>query len=357
MRCRVLALALAAALTASAPAWADTHGDAVKAFEKGRKLRDANELDKAVHVFEQSIALEPSIGAYFNLGLIHSQQGHPRAAVDAFGAAERLAREKGDAREKDASKERAKVLAAHNHVTLKVPDDVARAPGLTLVLDGEVVPQAEYNGPVFRSKASHELRVSAAGRQDLRIQPRNNGVIKVELGEPVASGASPSAPAPATHETPETAATGVGGWGWQKWTGVGLVGVGLAGIAVSLVRVFGYLAEESDLDKARAEASTRCTTNSDGTIEQCAGSTTSEEYQRASKAVADYNQNEQDAKDGAPLTVTAGVAGLLLVGGGVALFLTAPSTEAASPAASSARVRLVPRVGPRESGLSVVGTF
>jgi hypothetical protein len=67
-----VASASSVAITLSTPAWADTHGDAVKAFEEGRKLRDTDP-EKAARAFERSISLEPSIGAYYNLGQVNEQ--------------------------------------------------------------------------------------------------------------------------------------------------------------------------------------------------------------------------------------------------------------------------------------------
>jgi hypothetical protein len=138
-----------------------------------------------------------------------------------------------------------------------------------------------------------------------------------------------------------------------------MVGVGVAGIAVSLVRVLGYVADESSLDDARRSATRGCT-GAGGRVSACDGNPSSDRIAPANAAIAAYDQNEQDAKNGAPLTVTLGVAGALLVGGGLALFLTAPApaSPSGSPAAAaSTRVHLVPQVGARESGLTVVGVF
>lgn len=354
MRPRLAALAFAVALTAAgAPARADTHAEAVKAFEEGRKLREANELDKAKLAFERSISIEPSIGATYNLALIHEQQRRPREAVDAYRQAEKLAHEKGDPREKDAAEARARVLEAHHHVVLQIAQDVASAPGLKVVLDGEVVPAEQLGGEVFRPPSSHELLVVATGRKDLRTRAHDRQVIQVVLGEP-ATGAAEGSPPPAAPGEPG------GGWGWQKWTGAGLIGVGVVGVAISVIRVLDYISDESRLDEERRAAVENCS-GSKGVIDRCDGSPGSGRIPRANDALRAYDQNEQDAKDGAPLTVAAGVVGLLLVGGGVALFATAPSS-ATTPSSSSAaragpRMRLVPHIGPRGSGLVVVGAF
>jgi hypothetical protein len=73
----------------------------------------------------------------------------------------------------------------------------------------------------------------------------------------------------------------------------------------------------------------------------------------------EYNANEKNAKDSAPIWYGVGIGGVLAIAGGIVLFVTAPaSKERTEPSASvSAKVRVVPQIGPRANGLAVVGTF
>ena len=362
MRGRLTIVVFAATLFVSIPARAD-HQEAVRLFDDGRRLRDQKEFEKAARAFERSLKEEPSIGAYYNLGLVSEQLDKLRDAADAYRASKALAQKKNDSRVNDAVDALGKLLDTHNYITLTVPDEVATLPGLRVVVDGEDVPRAQFNGEVFRKETTHAVAVTAVNRKDLKLTVANKQPVTIALEVAGAEGAPP--PPPPKEETK----SGIGGWGWQKWTGVGVGAVGVAGIAISLIRVISYSTRQSRLDSARRAAIVGCKGNPmTQMITRCfADDATTPQPERvkpANDALQAWIDNENDAKDGAPLTVTVGVAGLLLVGGGIALFLTAPAPEKteASPSSTErararARFQLLPEVGPRESGLSVVGTF
>ncbi|MEA2749647.1 MAG: hypothetical protein QOI41_3790 [Myxococcales bacterium] len=361
MRLRHVALiatvaTMLAGTTLSTPAWADAHGDAVKAFTEGRKLRDGDP-ERARVAFERSIALEPSIGAYYNLGEVNDLLNRSREAVTAFRAAEKLAIQKGDPRSKDAQEAWGKVLDTHNYLVVNVSDDVKSAAGLEIEVDGVLVPEAQFNGEVFRPLPTHEVVVRALRRKELRLTGvANKQPVTVVLGEPSAPAVAPPPPAPPSSQ-PEVS---TGGWGWQKWTGAGMTVVGVAGVAYTLISVFSYVSKESSLDADRRKYFGPCsgpgrfTKCSDPTLDPGAGNI----------AVQAYNANEQSAKDSAPAWIGIGVAGVLLIGGGVALFVTAPSQESTSepppssaPASAGVHVHVIPQVGIHDQGLGVIGTF
>jgi hypothetical protein len=332
MRIRLAALAFATAMAASAPALADPHGEAVKLFEEGRKLRDHGELEKAALVFGASITVEPSVGAYFNLGLINEQLGRPREALEAFRKSKELAAKRNDPREKDAIEAVGKLLDARSYVFLEITDGVAATPGLRVVVDGEVVPPAQLKGEVFRGPSSHEIVITATGRADVRIQARNKQVVNVILGEAVAQTAP--TPPPGTSDA---------GWGWQKWTGTGMIAGGVISITAFAIIFLPYLSDRLSLN--------------DKIDQQCPkkGDKPSCPSDEATKdLVADNNENVRSATNKTPALIVSGVLGGLLVGGGIYLLATAPSS---APSSRSARIRVVPQVGLRDNGLTVVGTF
>jgi tetratricopeptide (TPR) repeat protein len=336
-------LALGAILLASGPARADNHGEAVKHFEEGRKLRDRGELEKAARVFQLSISLEPSIGAFYNLGLINEQLGHARDAADAFRKSVALAREKNDAREKDAVEQLGKLLDAHNHVILDVPEDIAAAPGLRIVVDGEPVPRAQFNGEVFRGPSSHVIVVSATGRKDLELQARNRQQISVVLGHAAAPGGGTAVPPP---PPPARSDQNAGGWGWQKWTGVGLMGAGAVTGVVAVVFAAKHASASSDFESAYAECKMRAPQNS-----SC--------LRRDADALGVVEKHDEKDSSGTTAWILGGIGAGMLVGGAI-LFLTASAETASPPAATQARVRVSPTIGTGGSavtGLSVVGTF
>ena len=338
------------AVTTSTPAWADTHADAVKAFEEGRKLRETD-AEKAARAFERSVSLEPSIGAYYNLGQVNEQLDRPRDAVDAFRTAEKLAVQKSDTRNKDARDAWTKILDTHNYVVLAVSNEVKSAPGLAVIVDDVPVPEAQLVGEVFRPTTTHEIVVRATGRKDVRLAAvPNRQAVAITLGIEIAP---TTAPTPTPEPPPEPAS---GGWGWQKWTGVGMMAVGAGGVAYTLIGILGYTSKQRSLDDARQPfASPKCT-GAAGRFDRCTGGL---DPAQGNAAFADYAANEQSAKDSEPVWIIVGSASALLIGAGVYLFATAPArtSELPPPAARATHWQVIPRVGLHDSGLGVVGTF
>ena len=326
MRSRLAAVALAAALLgSSAPAWAD-RAEAVKLFDEGRKLRDEGKFDKAARAFEQSIKVEPSIGAYYNLGLVNEQLGNLREAADRYRESRNLARQRNDAREKDAVDALAKLLETNSYVKPEIDDKTAAAPGLRVTIDGEYVPPSLFNGEVFRRREPREAVITAVGRKEVKLALRNKQAFTVVLGEPTGDGA-----APAPH--PPTAETSGGGIGWQKWTGLALGGAGLITAGIGTVVAIGYYQPSQSLtDEYKKCSTTACR---DGV-----------------RARADSLDNRSRDRN----IVVFSIAGALLVGG-ILLFVLAPDAAPSAPAAQAGRLRMVPQVGTHDGGLQVVGTF
>jgi len=349
-----IAATVAAALastTFSTPARADAHGDALKAFDEGRKLRETD-AEKAAHAFEHSIELEPSIGAYYNLGQVNEQLNRLHEAVEAFRKAEKLAVLKFDPRNKDARDAWGKILDTHDYVVLKVSNEIKSAPGLKITVDGIPVPDAELNSEVFRPGSTHEVVVSATGRKDLRLQALpNKQPVVITLG--IVAAEPTTAPPP--QAPPEAPSSGAWGWGWQKWTGVGMMAVGVGGVAYTLIGVLDYTSKQSSLDAARQPFATKCS-GSAGRFNSCTDGLVPAQ---GNDAFAAYAANEQSAKDSEPIWIVVGGAGVVLIGTGLYLFATAPSrtTEPAPPPVDGVRVHVMPKVGRQTTGLDVVGTF
>jgi hypothetical protein len=265
--------------------------------------------------------------------------------------------QKLDPRNKDARDAWGRILDTQNYVVLNVSEEIKNAPGLKITVDGVPVPDAQFNGEVFRPTTTHEVVVSATGRKDVRLPAiPNRQPVTITLGI-VASESSTSNPPPPPPETSS------GGWGWQKWTGTGLMAVGVGGVAYTLISVFSYGIKESGrFDTAKmfhdncvggAGGFTKCKPGFDDNNPNAA--------KDANAAYLAYTANEQDAKDSAPVWIVVGTAGVLLIGAGLYLFATAPSSSTEPPPPSGAvRVHVIPQVGihgPRLNGLSVVGTF
>ena len=339
MRRRLAILVLGSLLAAASPALADK-AEAAKAFDEGRKLRDQRDFEKAANAFERSIAAEPSIGAYYNLAFSYEQLGRTRDALDAYRTARRMAKDKGDLREKEATEAVTKLLETHNYVILIVPDDIEKTANVRVTVDGEVAPPKGLAGEVFRSGSQHEVVVSAPGRRDRRIKVANRERVTLSLGDAFETTPATPPPPPPSPPPAQAGEEPSGGWGWQKWTGVG---VGAAGL------VTGGIGAALHVDHASVQADIEavCLGKSDPAM-KCTQQMRTDQNDK-------LTANNNDALVLLPIVYGAGAA---LVVGGIVLFLTAPSEPSASASpASTLRMRLVPQVGLRDTGLSVVGTF
>ena len=322
MRAWFTMLTLGALLAVAAPARADT-SEAVKAFDEGRKLRDERLFDLAAKAFERSLALEKSIGAHFNLGFCYDQLSRPYDALAAYRSAANLARERNDPRLGDANSAIQKLLESHDHVVLVTPAEVMKVPGLHVEVDKHPVPEDRLNGELFSAGTLHTVTVDAAGHARARSSPnlKNGERFTVVLGP---TRVEPGAP-----------------WGWQKWTGVGLVGAGVVTASVGLFLALDYYSEQKQL---QSDLTAFCNAQPNG---KCGP---------GSAGVATYFKRAEDL-DSTSVTrnvIVFGAAGALVVGGAV-LFFTAPSP--AKEKAPAATVRVLPHVGERDTGLSLIGTF
>jgi tetratricopeptide (TPR) repeat protein len=345
---RLASFAVAALVFGVTPALAEGSAESKRAFEDGRKSAEAHDYPKAIEAFERSVALDPSIGGNFNLAFCYEQVKRPDDALSAYRRAAAIAQKANDARLKDVSGAIKRLLDANEWIALRTPPEVAAAPGLQVELDGKPVPKTELNGEVIRpaAPAGHTVKVTATGRSDAATASvASHATFVVALG-PALEAAPPPAPgataAPAPGGTPPMAgrdAASSGGWGWQKWTGVGLASAGVVSAAVGVVLFVKYRA---DGDALQREADDRCR---DGACRGAGRPTADAFFHRAEDLDADATRNS---------IITFGLGGALAVGGAI-LFLTAPSSSAPPPS-SAARLQLIPHVGVA-NGLSAVGSF
>ena len=337
-----------ALLAITSPALAD-HAEAVRLFEEGRKQRDAAEFDKALRTFERSLAEEKSVGAYFNLGLVLEQLGRYREAYDTFQTGKELAASKADDREKDLREAMSKLLDTRNKIALTVPGDVKSADGVRIVVDNIEVPPKQYDGYVFRAPVQHEIVVHARGRKDMHIQAKNRQFVAVSLGEPGANPA-PVVPIPVVEvPNPEKPADSGPGWPTKKVAGVVMMGAGVAAGAIGLGFNINFLSEKSRVEDAYATA---C--RGDGGAGQCGSPSFAANGGDNPAAAGVRKEAESNDEQASIVLPIAYISAAALFGVGLYFFLTADDKKTDS---SAARLTVTPRVGPRDGGLSVVGTF
>ena len=362
MRRVLFGLAFAAGVALASPAAAQGNAEANKAFDEGRKLLDAKDFAGALGAFVRASKLEPSVGAFYNIGACHEQLGQLREAREAYVEAREIATRKQDARLGDVREALDKLLATHAWVKVDVDGAVARADGLDIKVDRSPLSPALFNAEVFTTtdKPEHEIVIRAAGRKPVTLVVRDRGTAIAVLGEPENAASNVAAPVrevPAGKPPGAEAEASTDGWGWKHWTGISAIVVGAAGITYGVVRLVSYSSDEGDLDAARRDA---CGITSSAASGQC----TSAQLPAFDAANAAYTRNEDDMKGDAPLVGILGGVGLGLIGGGIYLLATARSgsaergREARAAGSPSKRepIRLLPQLG-RRTGFVLSGSF
>jgi hypothetical protein len=214
-------------------------------FQSGREAMDKGDAKTACDRFEESYRMEPKPGTALNLGNCREQLGQVASAWQRFQeAAQTLSPE--DARAPIA-KQRAAALAA------KVPKLVLRLPegakGWVVLRDGVELGNASLNLALPVDPGPHRLEVRAPGRAP------NVTTVELAMSEQreLELSAGPL-PAQGTVETPAPRPTSSGGTRALGWV---LSGVGVAGVATSLVTGAMVMDEDSTVDRECVDK--RCT--------------------------------------------------------------------------------------------------
>jgi hypothetical protein len=309
-------------------------------FDAGKKLRDEGDCTRAIPEFTKSLDADKSIGGYYNLGFCHEQLGRRQEAYDAYRHAYQLASVKKDDRLREISGSIASLLETP-HIKLVLPQPLPE--GIQIRVDDQLVPESFYGTETViftKSAKTHAVSVTAPGYEERRETVESRQLRAIELRRP-SEKTTPLPPVP----PPKVES---GGWTWQHWTGLGVGVLGAGLVTVASVILITYSTKESSLLRQFRTLD-----------EKCKGAGCNDE-ERAKREVTerDYNANEQSVKDDTPLIAATGVGGVLVLGTGLVLFLTAPrsSSEAGTkPAASS--VNLSPILTGRTRGLALTGTF
>lgn len=351
MRRTLCLLAVAASLAVSSVASAQQpaqqpspNAEAVRHFLAGKAHRDAGDCKAAIDELNLSVLEEESIGARYNLGFCYEKTGNKKLALSNYKRAEQLAKTKGDERQREIGAQVRFFFEQTTHIRLALPQPTP--PDLQVLIDGEQLPNEEFEGlqiyfPPAKRKA-YELRVSAAGYEDLKQSiptstVDNKTAVTVVLNRPGA---------------PETK------WGPFQFLGLGLMVVGAVGITYSSVQFVSYLSDEETLRKKFNDAETAakgCPSDSPPTS-TCGKNIDTREFLRGV-----YNRNEESGTNARPILLTIGIGAILAVAGGLVLIVAGPRAEVERGTAAKApprpTFRVVPTVGGRAQGLSVVGTF
>lgn len=317
---------LVAALTLAVLAWSATAAaqgatDSAAAqtlFDQGTALMEAGKFAEACPKLAESQRLDPAGGTLLHLATCHEQEGKLATAWAEFREAIDLAlRDRRADRESFARKHVDALASKLARLTIHV--EATPPAGLEVRRDGVVIAAPSWGTPLPVDRGAHVVEAAAPGRKPWRAV--------VEL---VGDGAATSITVPHLEDAADAAAgppAGAPERPWQRPLGIGLAGVGAAGVVLGTV--FGIVAKSK-----HDEALSRCTLGPAGT--GC-----------SAQAVA----IEDSARSAGDVSTVAFIAGGIALAGGVVLWVTAPT------ASSAPRVAITANLSPNRAGLLVTGAF
>jgi hypothetical protein len=299
-------------------------------FQTGAQLIDQARYPEACEKFEASYALDPALGTRLRLADCYDRVGRTASAWALFVEVVALSRAHGQRERETIAAVRVRDLESRlSKLTLKI--DVRRAPrGLEVTLNGSAIPAASWQMPIPIDPGPQTIRASAPGHLPwtLRVEvPPGPSARSVDV-PPLARSPS-AAPADTRAVTPPAAKEeGTGDrpllWAGVITSGVGVVGIGVAG-------VLGYLAYDRNresLDSCSRADANACTPRG--------------------------KQLRDDAQELANASTLSAVIGGALLATGVTLLVLAPSAERT---AAASRVHLEAFGGAGAARLQLRGAF
>lgn len=295
-----------------ATARANPPPESTKLFEEGRALAKEGKYAEACAKFEKSLELDRAPGTLLNYADCHEHLGHLALAWRLFDEVARVSEAENNVDRAKFARDRARaVMERAGTVVLRLA--APRPSGLAVSIAGrEVEPAAELREVVDPGDVTVE--VTAPGRESFtttgRAEPGRELVIEVPPLEPVARGALPPQAETVRRPSRVAAAYTLGALG-----GASLV----AGVVTGLVAKNKY---EAELENGNCTGRDPPVCNAEG-------------YRNANSAVTLGN-----------ISTVLGVGGLVVIGAGAVVFLTAPRDVVVIPTASA-----------EAGGLAVVGRF
>jgi hypothetical protein len=288
------------------------------------------DYDGACPKFAESQRLDPGSGTLTALALCHAGQGKTASAWAEFMEVVATARRDGRAdREKFARARAAELEPSLSRLTIVVPPEVSRIPGLSVVRDGEEVGAPAWGSALPIDPGDHVVEVTARGKSPwkttVNVGPKGD---KRSVSVPVLEDASTLPLPPGSFAATVTpAAEEHRGMSRTQLAGFVLGGAGLVVLGVG--SYFGIEAVGKSSDSKAICPLASC---------------------NAPTAISDNNAAKTDAFV-ADFAIGAGV---VAIGVGAVLVLTSHGSTAASPSRGS---RLVPMVGRDGGGLLWIGPW
>ena len=213
-------------------------------FREAKALSDAQQFDQGCPKFQESHRLDPKPGTILNLAVCHEKQGKTASAwLDYIEAASFAARAGQKDREAFAKEQAAKLEKMLPRLVVRVP---VTTPGLIVKLDSAPLSDAAWGSLAPINPGNHSLEATASGYQGwsktitIENAPGDIEVIVPKLEPDVVEKPKPelSSGGPKTdgQEKPKKDVPPIpppkSSFNKPLWIGVGLGGVGLAGMII-----------------------------------------------------------------------------------------------------------------------------
>jgi len=342
--------ALAVTMSSTSLAFGGDTSTAEHLFRQGLEAMKANKFKEACDAFAGSNEADPSPGTEINLALCSEKQGKLATAWGWYRTAAGLSDQRGQKERAELARAEAAKIEPKLHklnVTVKPP----LPDGLTVTRNGQSVPVATLGSDVPIDPGDYVIEVDAKGKvawkQTVHVAT-GPGVDKVEVPAlvdapveakpvvvpPPGGGGDYAAPQPARDgSTPRLIGYIAGG-----------AGIAAAAAAVILEVVAVKESDKSDSNAADADK-----------IKPVAGSGTFATDTANKTSLTDSaSSHHRAAKRDETGAIISGIGAVVLIGAGITLILTAPSSKSS---ASVSKPLLFPIVGRDSAGLGLVGTF
>jgi hypothetical protein len=329
-RAFVAAAAMAVAMAFAPSASANDIALAEKLFNDGLKAMETNDYVSACRAFAGSNEADPSPGTLMNLATCQEKQGKVASAWGSYQTAAGMADQRGQKERAATARAAASKLEPQLHKLVigfkaAIPDEV------TVTRNGVSVPKAALGSDIPVDPGEHAIEVVAKGKKKWtgRITVKAGpGTDRIEVpaleDEPVGA----TTPPPGGTILPPPAEAGTSSRGsTQRIIGGVVTGTGVAVGATALVFQIMALSQDS-------KSKTTCALPREQDIEDAC--TSQKDAAKANQAVA----------------IGLGIGGALAIGVGLTLIFTAPSGPA-----KTAKIRILPDLGPNGGSLSLGGSF
>jgi hypothetical protein len=328
--------ALFAAFLAAPHARADGEDEAHQEFQKGLEAVKADNCAEAIPHFRASLRKKPGVGARMNLADCYSRTNDAHGLAEAYvqyqAAAQLAITNKDTERAERAQKfgDELGLKVARYHFSHLPPNTVK------VTIDGTELDPSDF--PLLTNYA---------------LEPNKPHTIEVDGATPelhFAQGLEAQAAGKVVEVTiqwPQTAPTDDPGKG-RRLLGMIVGGVGVAGLVAGAVS--GVVAL-SAAKQARDTCNQMIGNVTYGPYPNNCATGDPKSVQNGVPTHGDVDQWNDKARSNATASTIGFIAGGVLLAGGAALYLTAPS----APSTAAANLRLIPAVAPGHAGLAFTG--